>query len=72
MDISQDHLEDFKDKYWPQHKFKVTQQNNRGEEVTYWQNVRDLKTSLKNVIHDEFKHGLQELLNFERTTQSNT
>ena len=55
MDVSQDHLEDFKDKYWPKHK--VTQQNGRGEEVTHWQNVRDLKTSLKDVIHDKLKLG---------------
>ena len=55
MDVSQDHLEDFKNKYWPKHK--VTQQNSRGEEVRHWQNVResDLKTSLEDVIHDKLK-----------------
>ena len=55
MDVSQDHLEDFKHKFWPQHQ--LTQQNSRGEEVTHWQNVRDLKTSLKDVIHDKLRLG---------------
>ena len=55
MDVSQDHIEEYKDKFWPQHK--VTQQNSRGEEVTHGQNVRDLKTSLKDVIHDKLRLG---------------
>ena len=55
MDVSQDHLEDFDNKFWPKHK--VTQQNSRGEEVTHWQNVRDLKSSLKAVVHDKLRLG---------------
>ncbi|KAL3145275.1 hypothetical protein ABBQ32_001014 [Trebouxia sp. C0010 RCD-2024] len=55
MDVSQDHLEDFDDKFWPKHK--VTQQNSRGEEVTHWQNIRDMKTCLKAVIHDKLRLG---------------
>ena len=35
----------------------TAQHNSRGEEVTHWQNVRDLKTSLKDVIHDKLRLG---------------
>ena len=66
MDVSQDHLENLKHKFWPQHK--VTQQNSRGEEVTHWQNVRDLKTSLKDVIQVALL--LQQFLYDETWTQS--
>ena len=55
MSVSQDHTEDCNNRFGPKHK--VTQQNSRGEEVTNWQNVRDLKSSVKAVIHDKLRLG---------------
>lgn len=50
-DVSQDGSpQRLNDKFWPKHK--VTHQNSRGEEITRWQYVRDLKASLKAVVED--------------------
>ena len=55
MDVSHEHIEDFEDKYWPSHKVAECKSNR--EANTRYQKVRDLKDSLKFVIHRKLRLG---------------
>ncbi|DBA68936.1 TPA: hypothetical protein ACH3X2_013253 [Trebouxia sp. C0005] len=55
VDVSNEYLESFSNKFWPKHK--ITKQHQDETTTDHWQNVRDLKRTLKSVIHSKLRLG---------------
>ena len=55
VDVSVEHLEDLKNKFWP--KQKITRRDEHGTEHSQWHNVKDLRNSLKTAINSKLRLG---------------